>query len=171
MCNQKSFFIPLSLCPGTRAEAKIPGQTLLSRDVPRRPKCQFFFFFFLIIFFPLLFLLFLVSRLRTGLDRLSKSRPGQSRGKMSKFCSVPVHPLVKCQNPVPAVPWHDFELVPLSLCPGTMKKLLSLCLARQDCSIPLETLVSTNFSCPAPKFWQKLFKICKTSFQHLKWLT
>jgi hypothetical protein len=32
--GQKYFLVPLSLCPGTRAEAKIPGQTLLSRDVP-----------------------------------------------------------------------------------------------------------------------------------------
>ena len=26
--------VPLSLCPGTRAGANVPGQTLLSRDVP-----------------------------------------------------------------------------------------------------------------------------------------
>ena len=32
--TKKSFLAPLSLCPGTRAAAKIPGQTLLSRDVP-----------------------------------------------------------------------------------------------------------------------------------------
>ena len=29
--------------------------------------------------------------------------------------------------PARPVPWQDFELVPLSLCPGTMKELLSRC--------------------------------------------
>ena len=33
--GQKSFLVPLSLCPGTRAAAKIPGQAFLSRDIPR----------------------------------------------------------------------------------------------------------------------------------------
>ena len=28
----KNFFVPVSLCPGTRAGAKIPGQTFLSQD-------------------------------------------------------------------------------------------------------------------------------------------
>ena len=30
----KQNLVPVSLCPGTRAGAKIPGQTPLSRDVP-----------------------------------------------------------------------------------------------------------------------------------------
>ena len=30
--GQKSFLVPLSLCPGTTAAAKIPGQTPLSRE-------------------------------------------------------------------------------------------------------------------------------------------
>ena len=44
---------------------------------------------------------------------------------------------------VPAcpVPWQDFELVPLSLCPGTIKELLSLCPEKLDCPVPLEMLV------------------------------
>jgi hypothetical protein len=50
----------------------------------------------------------------TGRDRLSKSRP---------------------------VPWQDFELVPLSLCPGTRKELLSLCPEKLHCPVPLETLL------------------------------
>ena len=53
--------------------------------------------------------------------------------------------MAKCQNPVQArlvanvkitsqpVPSQDFELVLLSLCCRTMKKLLSFCPARQDC--------------------------------------
>ena len=32
------FLVLVSLCPGTRAEAKIPGQTPLSRDVPGQNK-------------------------------------------------------------------------------------------------------------------------------------
>ena len=57
-----------------------------------------------------------------------------------------------CQNLVPSrgiwqalpdrpVLWQDFELVPLSLCPGTMKELLSLCPENLHCPVPLETLV------------------------------
>ena len=38
--GQRNFLVPVSLCPGTRAGAKIPGQTLLSRDVtfPKKQK-------------------------------------------------------------------------------------------------------------------------------------
>ena len=32
--GQKKILVPVSLCPGTRAEANVPGQTSLSRDVP-----------------------------------------------------------------------------------------------------------------------------------------
>jgi hypothetical protein len=32
--GQRNFLVPVSLCPGTRAEANVPGQTPLSRDVP-----------------------------------------------------------------------------------------------------------------------------------------
>ena len=32
--GQRNFLVPMSLCPGTRARTKIPGQTPLSRDVP-----------------------------------------------------------------------------------------------------------------------------------------
>ena len=39
------------------------------------------------------------------------------------------------------VPWQDFELVPLSLCPGTTKKLLSRCPEKLHCPVPLETLI------------------------------
>ena len=45
--DKKVLPVPLSLCPGTRADAKIPGQTLLSRDKTRakksQKKSQFFF--------------------------------------------------------------------------------------------------------------------------------
>ena len=40
-------------------------------------------------------------------------------------------------RPVPdfgcPVPWQDFQLAPLSLCPGTMMELLSLCLEKLHC--------------------------------------
>ena len=39
---------------------------------------------------------------------------------------------------------ENFELVPLSLCPRSMKNFLSLCLVRQDCPILLETLLYIN---------------------------
>ena len=42
------------------------------------------------------------------------------------------------------VPWQDFEFVPLSLCPGTTKKLLSLCPEKLHCPVPLETLIPTQ---------------------------
>ena len=32
--GQKKILVPVSLCPGTRAGANVPGQTPLSRDVP-----------------------------------------------------------------------------------------------------------------------------------------
>ena len=50
---------------------------------------------------------------------------------------------------VPAcpVPWQDFWLVPLSLCPRTMKELLSHCPEKLHCPcpVPLETLVETSY--------------------------
>jgi hypothetical protein len=46
--------------------------------------------------------------------------------------------------PARPVPWEEFELVPLSLCPGTTRKLLSLCPEKLHCPVPLETLVYTS---------------------------
>ena len=40
--------------------------------------------------------------------------------------------------------WQDFELVPLSLCPGTGKEFLSLCPEMLHCPVPLETLLQTS---------------------------
>ena len=42
---------------------------------------------------------------------------GTSRDGTGQSQKIPARP----------VPWQDFELVPLSLCPGTMKELLSRC--------------------------------------------
>ena len=60
--DKKVVPVQLSLCPGTRADAKILGQTLLSRDKTRVKKSQkkSQFFFSKIVFFFILF--FLLSR-------------------------------------------------------------------------------------------------------------
>jgi hypothetical protein len=52
-------------------------------------------------------------------------------------CPVPGQAL---RIPSRPVPWQDFELVPLSLCPGTMKEHLSLRPAIMYCPVLLETL-------------------------------
>jgi hypothetical protein len=85
--------VPLSLCPGTRAGAKIPGQTLLYRDVPgqnrgkkiSKKNLKIFFFSKIVIF--LFFFSFcpvaVLGYSGTGRDRLSK-------------------PVTRSQNPAPA---------------------------------------------------------------------
>ena len=45
------------------------------------------------------------------------------------------------KNPVPC---QYFDFVPLSVCPGTMKELLSLCPEKLHCPVPLETLNHIN---------------------------
>ena len=40
--GQKNFLVPVSLCPGTRAGANVPGQTPLSRDVPGQNELKIF---------------------------------------------------------------------------------------------------------------------------------
>ena len=61
-------------------------------------------------------------------DRLSKSYPGPSHGKISNSC----HCLFRGKI---------FELVLLSFCPRRMKGLLSICPAEQENTVPLESLV------------------------------
>ena len=53
-----------------------------------------------------------------------RSRPGMGRDRLSKSRRV-----------------ADFELVLLSLCPGTRNEFLSLCPKNLHCPVPLETLV------------------------------
>ena len=65
---------------------------------------------------------------RTGQDRQSKYQPGPWQ-----YVKIPYRP----------VPRQDFELVPLSLCPGTMRELLYLCPAFRECPILLKTLVES----------------------------
>ena len=56
---------------------------------------------------------------------------GTSRDGTGQAVKIPSRP----------VPWQNFELVPLSLCPGTRNKFLSRCPEKLRCPVPLETLV------------------------------
>ena len=141
--DKKVLPVPLSLCSGTRAGAKIPGQTFLSRDVleqKNEKKIAKIFFFkncnFIIIFF-------LLSR---GCPGIFRDRTGQAVKILSR--PVPWQDIKISARPVLR---QNFELVPLSrdkegtsvllsLCPGTMKGLLSLCPAGQENPVTLETL-------------------------------
>ena len=64
------------------------------------------------------------------------SRPGYwlYRTVPSQIQAVPARP----------VPQQDFQIVPLSLCPCTMKELLSLCPEKLHCPVQLETLFRPN---------------------------
>ena len=59
---------------------------------------------------------------------------GMSRDGTGQAVKIPSRP----------VPWQNFELVPLSLCPGTRKKLLSRCPEKLRCPVPLETLIGAH---------------------------
>ena len=83
--DKKVLPVPLSLCPGTRADAKIPGQTLLSRDKTRAKKSQkkSQFFFSKIVFFLFSFSFSPVAVPGYSImrrDRLSKSPFGTPFG-------------------------------------------------------------------------------------------
>ena len=60
---------------------------------------------------------------------------GTSRDGTGQAVKIPSRP----------VPWQNFELVPLSLCPGTRKKCLSSCPEKLRCPVPLETLLPTTY--------------------------
>ena len=76
----------------------------------------------------------------------NSSVPGYSgMGQAVKIPSWPV-PWQNVKILSQPVLWQDFELVPLSLCPGTMKRLLSLCPAGQENPVLLETLIQDSQS-------------------------
>jgi hypothetical protein len=161
----------VSLCPGTRAGAKIPGQTPLSRDVPGQNALNIFrkndqiscfrtSFPVLERPFPVLEHPFSVFEhpfpvLEHPFPVLECTQPqksdfflkiGTSSKKNIYNCpAVPSRDVPGQRVKIPAhpVPWKEFELVPLSLCPGTTRKLLSLCPEKLHCPVPLETLVGT----------------------------
>ena len=139
--DKNKFLVPLSQDksssknPGTNSS--VPGR-LGTKNVQKRPKFSKKNFLLLFPFCPMI----VPGFSGTGRDRLSKSRPSPSHGKISKPCPVPCP---RFWLAVPARPglWQDFELVLLSLCPGTMKEFLSLCPEKLHCPVPLETLVWT----------------------------
>jgi hypothetical protein len=135
----------VSLCPGTRAKANVPGQNPLSRYVPGQNELKFSK------------TNDQISHFRTSFSCFRTSFPVfEHRFLFSNvlFCSVPFCPMSRpgfwLSLPVPSrilavparpVPWQDFWLVPLSLCPGTMKELLSPCPEKLHCPVPLKTLI------------------------------
>ena len=122
-------FLP---CPGTKGQRDklkiLPrdgtGRDFdsLSRPVPGRPAGQnHFLFCTLMVEKNSILSMFFLSFLSRGTSR-------DGTGQAVKIPSRPV-------------PWQNFELVPLSLCPGTRKKLLSRCPEKLRCPVPLETLL------------------------------
>ena len=157
--GQKNLLVSLSLCPGTRAVAKIPGQTSLSWDVPGQnhyligkkdvKKSQKLSFFSAVN----CNICTLFSLLTRGCPRIIRDETG---------CLVPACSMAKYQNAVyskvsllrsvarflacPILPLsRDKEGTSVSslLSPGTMKRLLSLCPAGQENPVPLESLLYT----------------------------
>ena len=152
--GQKKILVPVSRCPGTRAGANVPGQTPLSRPVPGQNDLKIFKKRDQISHFRTSFLCF-----RTSFPVLERPFLFQSILFLFQnvlFCSVPFCPASRpgfwLSRPVPSrilavptrpVPWQDFQLVPLSLCPGTMMEFLSRCPEKFHCPVPLETLIWT----------------------------
>ena len=59
---------------------------------------------------------------------------GTSRGGTGQSQKILARPVL----------WQDFELVPLPLCPETMKEFLLLCPEKLQCPVLLETLKIEN---------------------------
>ena len=78
-------------------------------------------------FFPM------ISCFRTSFSALSRV--------LSWILAVPARPVPGFRCPGRPVPWQDFELVLLSLCPGTMKEFLSICPKKLHCPVLFKTLV------------------------------
>ena len=117
--GQKKILVPVSLCPGTRAGANVPGQNPLSRDVPRDKMAK--------KWPKKIFLDFL-----TGFDLvLSRDVPGQ-KSLPRDFCTCPC-PGTKGQRDRETFLSRDKGTTgrPVPVCPGTSR----------GTSRPLETLV------------------------------
>ena len=145
----------MSLCPGTKNGS-------LSRNNSLCPGMSFSCFR---TSFPVLEVLFCFRMsfycfrtsffcFRMSFSALSRFVPRDGTGQAVKISSRSMsHPGVWQTLPTRPVPLQDFELVPLSLCPGTKKKLLSLCPKKLLCPVPLETLPgSESDSCQTTKF-------------------
>ena len=138
LSRDKNIF--LSLCPATRAGAKIPGQTPLSWDVPGQNH------------FP-------PKKPKTGkrCSKTGKDAPKQEKDVLKQkkmFWNRKSKEKSDCWLSRPAsrarfwqavlaypIPRQDFELVPLSICPGTMKVRTSVPLPRK---VALSCLVGNH---------------------------
>ena len=101
--GQKKILVLLSLfSPRTK---KCQNKSKMSKNVK---KCQTKYIF--LLFFPFC-LMAILGCFETGQNRLLKSRPSLSRGKISKSCPGPFRVKILC----------------LSCCPRTMNELLSHC--------------------------------------------
>ena len=115
----------LSLCPGTRAAARILGKTSLSQDVPGQKMFKKALNFQKKTFCPVV----VPGLSGTGWDRLSKSRPGPFRGKVSK--------------PVPGFDWLSWpvpacgKILSLSRCPFVPGQWRNFCpFVLKSCTVP-----------------------------------
>ena len=175
----------MSLCPGTRAGANVPGQTPLSRpvpgqnnlpkrtkkqekDVPKQekdvPKQE-------------------KDVLKQEKDVLKQKRTFQNRKRCSETGNHRKNSILSMfflsflsrgtsrdgtgqavKIPSRPVPWQNFELVPLSLCPGTRKKFLSLCPEKLRCPVPLETLTDANQCSVRVQIWPPSLRLSLAIF-------
>ena len=138
-CPTVALFRDKSIRKNSGTNSSVPGdpRTKSLPDLPKKLqkilKNGDLFFFFKICNF----LLFFPSILHPVLGR-------DGTGCQNPVLDGPVAQEVKILSW--PIPWQDFELVPLSLCPGTMEVLLSFCPAGQENPVLLETLVCTpNF--------------------------
>ena len=125
-CSTALWSTKLEICQ-KRKWYVVPGQTPLSPEVPG----QNYFF--------------------KG-NQQESSKTGNYR---KKIVIVPSHPAFRPRFfqktsdcpvlcPVPSRPMARFWACPDVLCPGTMKKLLSLCPVKLHCPVPLETLIQIH---------------------------
>ena len=101
------------LCLGTSRDKKNVKKVKLSK------KDNFIYFFFTLFSF------------------LSRCCPGIFQDGTGQAVKTSSPPVAKYQNPVPDLDWLSRPV--RSLCPGTTKELLSLCLKKLHCPVQLET--------------------------------
>ena len=117
-------------CPRTNRGKKISKQKKINLKTKSKIVIFLFFFSFCTVAVP--------GYSGTGRDRLSKSCPAPSRDKISKSRPGPFRGKILSLSHCPLSRDKEGTSVPLSLCPGTMKGLLSLCPAGQENPVPLD---------------------------------
>ena len=124
--GQKKILVLLSLCPGTRAAAKIPGQTPLSREVPEKTTT------------------WLAKKIKNcqikncNYFTLFSFCPGTKEDRLSKLAIF-----WACPGTI-----KDF----LSLPPRKMRGHLFLCPAGQENPVPLDSLWYTTWTYLQPHY-------------------